>query len=93
MKENKPYYRINGRMCKRIIRALGDETLTVSEIMTNLLNQTQVKNGKPYLTNPTTRRVIGILSKYPIFERVGMTRAKNSGHSSMLVNTYRHIGE
>ena len=88
MKENRIYYNINGNDCKRIIRVLGDETLTAKQVLSKLLHQKQ-RNGKSYTRQPTINRVSNILSKYPIFERVGST---NGGHS-VLVDTYRYIGD
>jgi hypothetical protein len=88
MKENKIYYNLKGNDCKRIICVIGSETLTAKQVLSRLLNQKQ-RNGKSYRRQPTINRVSNILSKYPIFEKVGLT---NGGHS-VLVNTYRYIGD
>lgn len=88
MKENKLYYNYKGYNCKRIIRALGDETLTAKQVLERLLSE-KTKQGKSYSKQPTIGTVTQILSKYPIFEKVGMA---NGGHT-VLVNTYKYIGE
>lgn len=88
MKKNKLYYNYNGNNCKRIIRALGNESLTAKEILEKLLSE-KTRSGKPYSKQPTIGTVTQILSKYPIFEKVGLT---NGGHS-VPVNMYRYIGE
>lgn len=88
MKENKLYYNYKGYNCKRIIRALGDETLTAKQVLERLLSE-KTKQGKPYSKQPTIGTVSQILAKYPIFEKVGLT---NGGHS-VPVNTYKHVGE
>lgn len=93
MKENKLYYNYNGRYCKRIIQALGNESLTVAEVMTKLLNQTQKKNGRPYTSNPTTQKTVQILAKYPIFQRDGTAVGQSGVGHNTLVNRYRYIGE
>ena len=74
--------------CKRIIRVIGSETLTAKQVLSRLLNQKQ-QNGKSYKRQPTINRVSNILSKYPIFEKVGLT----NGDSLKLVNTYKYIGD
>lgn len=88
MKENKLYYNYNGYNCKRIVRALGDETLTAKQVLERLLSE-KTRRGKPFSKQPTIGTVSQILAKYPIFEKVGMT---NGGHT-VLVNTYKYIGE
>ena len=45
MKENKLYYNYKGYNCKRIIRALGDETLTAKQVLERLLSE-KTKQGK-----------------------------------------------
>ena len=92
MKENKLYYNYNGRYCKRIIQALGNESLTVKEIMINLRNQTN-KRGKPYGRIPSIGKVKQIVSKYPIFKNVGTTVGYSGVGHNMMVNKYRYTGE
>tara|TARA_R100001510_G_C7531208_1_gene122565 strand:+ start:114 stop:395 length:282 start_codon:yes stop_codon:yes gene_type:complete len=93
MKENKIYYNYNGRFCKRIIEALGNESLTVKEIMTKLFNQTKKTNGRPYTSNPTTQKTVQILAKYPIFQRDGTAVGHSGVGHNMMVNKYRYIGD
>lgn len=88
MKENKVYYNLKGNNCKRIIRVIGSETLTAKQVLERLLSE-KTRRGKSYSKQPTIGTVSQILSKYPIFEKVGLT---NGGHS-VPVNTYRYIGD
>ena len=92
MKENRIYYNLKSTTCQRIIRALGDETLTLNEIMVNLRNQIN-RRGKPYGRIPSVGKVKQIVSKYPIFKNVGTTVGQSGVGHNTLVNKYKYTGE
>ena len=77
--------------CRRIIRAFeeGEESvLTTNQIYSRLLDQTSA-TGKRLTTCPSRQTLAQTLSKYPFFEKAGMSREKSIGGNGMDVCLWR----
>lgn len=90
MKENRNYYPITNTV-KRIFRAFDEhgESLSTNEIYVIMMNQIQLRGGRPYSKNPSKGTLAQILNKYPYFKKVGCVDERSVKGSRMRISAWR----